>query len=515
MSGLPDAERRFVASVEVSGFASRDIARSLGQLHGWLAQLERALDGCRLALAGLREGGALHARAQAVNDGLQAGRQAWMRQEARLAAAEDLADALDDKVVVLVFGKFNAGKSAFCNFLAERFAAHGKPVGYFHLDGGRLVATAECFAEGATETTARLQGVCLGDRLVLLDTPGLHSVTPENAALTRRFIDSADAVLWLTSSTSPGQVQELDELARELHRHKPLLPVLTRSDVYEEDEVDGEIRKVLRNKTAANRAQQEADVAARTREKLASLELDPALLRPPVSVSAYMARLQGKLPEALDAAGFGHLYAALQAILAPALAYKRRKPAEIRLHHLEEAVLGDLQDTLRPSLAALRDGVEAACEQLDHQQARLVATSWRSLAPELLAALEDHASAREAAAVSRTISAALAQVFARERRQVLGDYALEDEVVAAPVEPGEGVGYDAVTLEGEVIDIDYARLHAALKEALATRLATLADDAADQCRASLQALLEGMERLQAVLAASETDLARIKRELRA
>ncbi|MFX6899715.1 hypothetical protein ABTH92_21315, partial [Acinetobacter baumannii] len=79
--------------------------------------------------------------------------------------------------------------------------------------------------------------------------PGLHSATGENAALTQRFLDSADAVLWLTSSTSPGQVQELDELARELRRGKPLLPVLTRSDVIDEDEVDGRIVKCLRNKS--------------------------------------------------------------------------------------------------------------------------------------------------------------------------------------------------------------------------------------------------------------------------
>ncbi|WP_250530521.1 dynamin family protein, partial [Caballeronia sp. ATUFL_F1_KS4A] len=78
-----------------------------------------------------------------------------------------------------------------------------------------------------------LQGVRLAGKLVLVDTPGLHSVTPENAVLTQRFTDSADGVLWLTSSTSPGQVQELDELGRELHRNKPLLPVVTRSDVYE------------------------------------------------------------------------------------------------------------------------------------------------------------------------------------------------------------------------------------------------------------------------------------------
>jgi hypothetical protein len=40
----------------------------------------------------------------------------------------------------------------------------------------------------------------------------------------------------------------------------------TRSDVYEEDEVDGEIFKVLRNKSPDSRAEQEADVHARAAE---------------------------------------------------------------------------------------------------------------------------------------------------------------------------------------------------------------------------------------------------------
>src|SRR3546814_16525586 len=107
----------------------------------------------------------------------------------------------------------------------------------------------------------------IGDRLVLLETPGLHSLTAENAELTLRLADSADAVLWLSSSTSPGQVQELDELARELRRRKPLLPVITRSDIFEEDEIDGEICKVLRNKTDENRLLKECDVGVRAQNK--------------------------------------------------------------------------------------------------------------------------------------------------------------------------------------------------------------------------------------------------------
>jgi hypothetical protein len=118
-------------------------------------------------------------------------------------------------------------------------------------------------------------------------------------------------VLWLTSSTSPGQVQELDELARELRRGKPLLPVLTRSDVIDEDEVDGQIVKCLRNKSDANRADQEADVRARAADKLQALGVALHQLKAPVSISAYVARTAGADAEAMRGAGFERLYAAL------------------------------------------------------------------------------------------------------------------------------------------------------------------------------------------------------------
>ena len=57
--------------------------------------------------------------------------------------------------------------------------------------------TNEAFVEGVTETTARIQVWSWG-RCVLLDSPGLHSVTDANEAVTRSYTDSADAVLWLT-----------------------------------------------------------------------------------------------------------------------------------------------------------------------------------------------------------------------------------------------------------------------------------------------------------------------------
>jgi hypothetical protein len=176
-------------------------------------------------------------------------------------------------------------------------------------------------------------------------------------------------VLWLTSSTSPGQVQELDELARELRRGKPLLPVLTRSDVIDEDEVDGQIVKCLRNKSDANRADQEADVRARAADKLQALGVALHQLKAPVSISAYVARTAGADAEAMRGAGFERLYAALSTLLAPALAYRDRKPAEVLLHHLQEDVLAPLLGQTLPALQGLQQLLEGEQAALPAQRA--------------------------------------------------------------------------------------------------------------------------------------------------
>lgn len=97
----------------------------------------------------------------------------------------------------------------------------------------------------------------------------------------------------------------------ELHRNKPLLPVVTRSGVYEEDEIDGEIRKCLRSKSAQNRAEQESDVQSRAEEKLAAMGVATSLLKKPVSISTYTARAQNQTLVAMTDAGVERLYEAL------------------------------------------------------------------------------------------------------------------------------------------------------------------------------------------------------------
>ena len=518
MSSAAGNEQRFMAAVDGFGFAARDLEPVLGQLDAWLASLARELAACSLEPAGLQRGSELAQQALAINAGVRMGLQGWSEQRAGLAPAQSLAAAFEDQAMLLVFGKFNAGKSSLCNFLAGRFRRQGRPLQYFHLEGGQLREVPEALHEGATETTARLQGVSLGGRLVLLDTPGLHSATAANAALTQRFLDSADAVLWLTSSTSPGQVQELDALARELRRNKPLLPVVTRSDCIEEDEVDGEIAKLLRNKTAANRALQEADVQERAADKLRSLGVPAGLLKAPVSVSVRMAQAaqQGSADTAMADAGFERLYGALLELAAPALAYKQRKPAEMLLHHLEERVLGRLQAETLPALAALRRALQMEGGQLAQRQTRIVQAAWRSVVAELPQWLEQYAPAQDAEAVCDLAARAADAAFGQQLRQQLGGYVLQ------PAEPvqivlGEGMAYEPVAASAgaTVLAVGYERLHAALAAALQARLQERAAQALDACGAALRALDAGAERLQGGIRWHEEQLRAIKRALQA
>jgi predicted GTPase len=448
---------------------------------------------------------------------------AWTREWVSLEPAQALAETFDDKILLLVFGKFNAGKSSFCNLIADRFASYGKAVEYFYLEGGRIVETPEPFKEGVTETTARLQGVRLAGKLVLLDTPGLHSVTPENAALTQRFTDSADGVLWLTSSTSPGQVQELDELGRELHRNKPLLPVVTRSDVYEEDEIDGEIRKLLRNKTAHNRAEQEADVRTRAEEKLVAMGVAPELLKTPVSISSFLAREQGQTQLAMAEAGFERLYGALLAIVEPVLAYKRRKQAEVLLHHLEENVMGALCRDVFSSLAELRSSLQDAIGLIERRQEQLANAVWRSVIPTLPGLLDEHSAARDAKAIVDKLSHAMVEAFLREMETHFTEYIIEMDASPGEMQLDDDADFEDIVVEHagdagrlrEVIGIDYQRLHAAFSKAIRDHVLRLAGNVASQCQASVGHLIERAQRLEDALNLQQEGLLDLKRKLRA
>lgn len=501
------SEARFIREVDTFEFAGRDLAATLQSLDAWRANLTADLLAHRIKPTGLHADSSLANRVESIDATLRESTAAWTQQRANLQPVQSLADSFDDKALLLVFGKFNAGKSAFCNFLADRFAAFGKPVQYFHVNAGKIVATHERFREGSTETTSRLQGVLLGEKLVLLDTPGLHSATHENAALTQRFMDSADAVLWLTSSTSPGQVQELDELGHELRRGKVLMPVVTRSDAYDEDEVDGAICKVLRNKPASIRALQESDIAVRAKEKLLSMGVDAALLESPVSISAYMAREAGQSAEAMEETGFERLYNALLAITASTLSYKRRKHAEVLLHHLEEDVLGSLHATLLPAFAALNQAAQNASEAVDASETRMVNAAWRGIVPMLPDWLDAYVDTRDIDELSARVSGLIDETMAHEVGVQLAGYAIA-QAAPTPLDLDE-----IARIQGE--SVDYQKLYGTLQSVIREALIRHANYACEQARVSLDQLIARGTNFAQCVKARENALGELKMQLRA
>lgn len=442
-----NCEQNFIAELDRYEFIALDTKASIDILDEWRHSLISAVEK-RARIDGLKEDSEIARQVDVVHARVLTCMGDWSTQWDNRAPAQFISDSFFDKAIFLVFGKVNAGKSSFCNFVAERFSKNGSAVQYFHIDQGHIVNSPDQFKEGATETTSRIQGVRLGEKLILLDTPGLHSVTPENGDLTRRFTESADAVLWLTSSTSPGQVQELNELQRELGGGKPLLPIVTKSDVYEEDEVDGEIKKILRNKTPENRALQEGDVTTRAIEKLKSKGLDTALLRKPVSVSSYMARDQDQAGDALDDSGFQRLYAELLCIVRQALDYKRRKAAEVMLNHLEENVLGALRGRVLPELSKLQTTSECALRRLEEREPQISSAVAQAVTGALPGILNENEARRDVKAVCAQVSNVTFDELTRQVNEVLRDYAVAVDSSLAQLAP-EGMG----SFEDRAIDV--------------------------------------------------------------
>ena len=507
-------ERVFFQAVADLKPTSQDMQPAIVLMGQWLEQLGQATVSKALSGTGLREQGALAQSARQVNQQLQQQREGWADSWTALAPAQELAERFRDRIMLLVFGSFNAGKSSLCNFLADRFRRQGHSVDFFRLADGQMQPMPEGFQEGATETTVALQGVCLGDKLVLLDTPGLHSANAHNAALTQQFLESTDALLWLSSSSAPGQVQELGDLLVELRRNKPLLPVITRSDRIEEDEIDDEIVKVLCNKTVENRQLQEEDVMTRAAQALDHWGLSSDLLKPALSLSVHMARSQQEEAQGLEQAGFERLYEAVQKLLVPAMAYKQRKPAELQLHHIEEAILSPLMQTLEQAAAQLNQRVEEQSALLKGAVQALTESTWRRVVPQLPQVLEKHADKQDVAAVRSELSESVGQVFAEQSQMLLANYQLLQPALPTLDVPAH-IAYEVFQEQGEGQPplIDYNRLYMTLNDVVMNSAQELAEQVVEQAEKVLEQLKQELQQLQEAVSDQAQALEAIKHQL--
>jgi GTP-binding protein EngB required for normal cell division len=178
-------------------------------------------------------------------------------------------------LTLAIMGEFSAGKSSVVNaLLGESIAAVGAlpttatinlfrrgPTGtarVFHRDGTLSVVAAdqiEMFLSSLDDVAAaRIRHVeiergeeRLGD-LTIVDTPGLNALDAYHERVAREFLDTADAVIWVSSATRTITASELRVLDELRAGGREVLAVLNKIDVidaHERDELVAYVREQL------------------------------------------------------------------------------------------------------------------------------------------------------------------------------------------------------------------------------------------------------------------------------
>lgn len=149
--------------------------------------------------------------------------------------AEEASHALERPMLLVVMGEFNAGKSTFVNaLLGEEATAMGVTPTTATINvlrygatrvarvWGRDGASRDLSPEDARHVLTRLEADEARaidrveifvpnpalERVHLVDTPGLNSLLPEHEEVTRRFVERADAVVWLFDIGQAGKSTE-------------------------------------------------------------------------------------------------------------------------------------------------------------------------------------------------------------------------------------------------------------------------------------------------------------------
>jgi hypothetical protein len=198
----------------------------------------------------------------------------WLKNFEEMIEREKFRSDLSNYFIVIIFGKVKAGKSSLGNFIAKNKLDSQKVEFFKYDEAGKKQAIKkleeieeDSFATNNLECTVEIQGFKL-DGMAWIDTPGLGSMVKENGDLAKEYIKSADYIIYPTSSDSPLQLDEREQLKELFEQNKKVSICITKSDYNDEDECecgseDGcencnkGIVKVLKNKSLSNRGKQE------------------------------------------------------------------------------------------------------------------------------------------------------------------------------------------------------------------------------------------------------------------
>ena len=202
--------------------------------------------------------------------------QTWINNFDEMLEKEKFRSDLENYFIIIIFGKVKAGKSSLGNFIANHKLKEQKTEFFKYDEAGKkqnikkleeIDEQKQEFATANTECTVEIQGFKL-DNMAWIDTPGLGSMVQENGDLAKEYIQSADYIIYPTSSDSPLQQDEREQLKELFEQNKKVTICITKSDEKEEDECEcaseegcsncneGMIN-ILKNKSSENRKEQE------------------------------------------------------------------------------------------------------------------------------------------------------------------------------------------------------------------------------------------------------------------
>ncbi len=301
----------------------------------------------------------------------------WLNNFSQLLQREKFRSDLKNYFIIIIFGKVKAGKSSLGNFIAKNNTTDKKPVFFKYDEAGNEQAIKKLqeidenneFDTNNLECTIEIQGFKLSG-LAWIDTPGLGSMVEANGKLAKEYIQSADYIIYPTSSNSPLQQDEIAQLNELFEQKKPVTVCITKSDTKERQkdsngkykrDASGRIAKFLVNKSSSDRHSQEMYV----KDELKKILKDKnSKIGDIFSISAHTAQvgIDESNEEMLDNSNIPKFYELVtEVVKQKAASLKASTPYNGLLSFIENDLLGNVDKN--SSLASL----EASLSYFDKQ----------------------------------------------------------------------------------------------------------------------------------------------------
>ncbi|HIP11825.1 MAG TPA: hypothetical protein EYG73_03800 [Arcobacter sp.] len=172
--------------------------------------------------------------------------QTWIDNFDQMLEKEKFRSDLANYFIIIIFGKVKAGKSSLGNFIASHKLPEQKVEFFKYDEAGKKQdikkleeIDEDSFDTNNLECTVEIQGFKL-DGMAWIDTPGLGSMVKENGDLAKEYIQSADYIIYPTSSDSPLQQDEREQLKELFEQNKKVTICITKSDRIIENSIESD-----------------------------------------------------------------------------------------------------------------------------------------------------------------------------------------------------------------------------------------------------------------------------------